>query len=177
MKRTTRIFVAWSCMAGSLLGAPREIQAGAPDADFFGAGLEEFTGLRRSDVQELADDELDGMRGRFGEFYLGFDGSSLGPHQSGVVVSGAIPSRGGSLVGQVTVRDSRTSSAFELTTNLLTDSFNNTQGVVQLVQIAGNNNVVYQNLNVDVAVFFGSSTQDPNYAAFRNFVQARGGRP
>ena len=178
MRTMRRILAAWIGAVGLVFGMPRELLAASPDDEFFGAGLEEFTGLRHSDVHEIADKDLETMRGRYGEVYLGFDGSSLGSdHSAGIVVTGTIPSNGGKLVGQVTVRDTGSNTAYAVSTNLLTDSFNNAQGVVQLVQIAGNNNVVYQNLKVDIAVFFGSSPMDPGYTAFRNYVQGRGTRP
>jgi len=159
-------------------GLPRDLLAASPDDEFFGAGLEEFTGLRHADVAEIADEDLDTMRGRYAEFYFGFDASSLGLDRSAsVIVTGTIPNNGSSLVGQATVRDTLNNTAYEVSSNFLSDSFNNAQGVVQLVQIAGNNNVVYQNLKVDIAVFFGATNVDPNYATFRTYVQGRGSRP
>jgi hypothetical protein len=161
--------------AGLFLGLPGWIPPASAEDDFFGSGLEEFTGLRHQDVHEVADEKLDTMRGRYAEFYFGFDPSSPSFDRSGeLVVTGTIPSNGGSLVGQVTVRDALSSSAFQISTNLLRDSFNNTSGVVQLVQITGNSNVVYQNLTLDVAIFFGNSTADPNYTTFQRYVQGRG---
>ena len=175
MRRTLAALIAAMAL---FFGVPRGLLTASAKDDFFGDGLEELTGLRHADVEEIADEDLDTMRGRYGEFYLGFDASNLGLDHSGdVVVTGKIPSNGGSLIGQVTVRDTLTNTAYSVSTNVLSDSFNNAQGVVQLVQIAGNNNVVYQNLKVDIAVFFGATTVDPNYTAFRNYVQGRSGRP
>lgn len=179
MEVTIRKLVALLGAASVVLGLPCWIPAASAKDDFFDDGLEEFTGLRHQDVHEVAEEELDTMRGRYSEFYFGFDPANPGPSRPGeIVVTGTIPTNGGSLIGQVTVRDTLSSSAFELSTNLLTDSFNNTQGVIQLVQIAGNNNVVYQNLTVDIAIFYGTpTTADQGYTAFRNYLQSRGTRP
>src|SRR5512139_2554448 len=104
MRTMRRILAAWIGAVGLLFGLPRELLAASPDDEFFGAGLEEFTGLRHSDVSAIADKDLDTMRGRYGEVYLGFDGSSLGlDRPGGVIVTGTVPNNGGPLVGQVTV--------------------------------------------------------------------------
>jgi len=171
MKRT---LVASIGAAGLFLGLPGWIPPASAEDDFFGAGLEEFTGLRHQDVHEVADEDLDTMRGRYLDLAVGVDLLGLNGSDNSLDVTGTIPNNGGALVGQVTVRDRLNSSGFELSTNLLTDSFNNATGVVQVSMITGNNNVVYQHLTLNVAIFYGSSTADPNFTTFQRYVQGRG---
>jgi hypothetical protein len=170
MKRT---FVALIGAAGLLLGLAGWTPAASAEDDFFGAGLEEFTGLRHQDVHEVADEDLDAMRGRYLDLAVGVDLLGLNGSES-LDVTGTIPNNGGALVGQVTVRDKLTPSGFSLDTNLVTDSFNNARGVIQVSMITGNNNVVYQTLTLNVAIFYGSSTADPNFTTFQRYVQGRG---
>lgn len=161
--RISRAGAAVLVVAFSVTSLPAAAWDDARD-EFFGSGLEAFTGLRSEDVEEIGDGELDSMRGKFREFYFSFDASGFArapsAPQDTIEVAGGIFERvegippiveGGSIGGEFTLRNNVTGDSIRIV-----DSLNNSNGLFQFTQVVGDNNVVFQNVTINLAIFEAS---------------------
>lgn len=177
----TRPFRSFSvfllAVAFLVVGATPRSAVAADQDEFFGEGqIEAFTGLRSEEVEEVDDGELDGMRGGFmgmlvsgnvinGDGSIGttFAFSNLGDRTGNFRFESIDPSNpaveGGGIGGGVNVTNTM-GEALRVTS--IENSF--TSGISIVSQVPGNNNQIYQNLTINIALL---NVTPQNLAAVR----------
>lgn len=144
-------------------------------ADYFGGGLEAFTGLPADAVSELSDAEMDDLRGMFAGFYfsvafsgfaevdgavdgrlqvdVGFDGETGSLSFESEPGSAPAPVEGGSLAGRgpVIVRDNATGEAIRVQAQV-GPAFDDARGAFLITQVPGNANNVAAQLSINLVV-------------------------